>query len=61
MYGYLHLLNKYSCTHPQLLTVGSIIVRELCRYMKYKEKEAIKESVDKLNQYKHQKRDGMDN
>ncbi|XP_074631775.1 cytochrome c oxidase assembly protein COX20, mitochondrial-like [Acropora palmata] len=30
---------------------------ELCRYMKYKEKEAIKESVDKLNQYKHQKRD----
>lgn len=57
----MQLLNKYSCAHPQLLTVGSIIVRELCRYMKYKEKEAIKESVDKLNQYKHQKRDGMDN
>ena len=44
-------------SHPQLLTCGSIIVRELCRYMKYKEKEAIKESVDKLNQYKHQEKD----
>ena len=33
------------------------IDRELCRYMKYKEKEAIKESVDMLNKYKQKKID----
>lgn len=35
------------------------LYREVCRYIKYKEIEAVKESVDMLNKYK-QKRDEVE-
>ena len=36
------------------------LYREVCRYIKYKEIEAVKESVDMLNKYKEQKRDEVE-
>lgn len=45
---------RYAVGSFTLISVGGW---ELCRYMKYKEKEAIKESVDMLNKYKQKKID----
>jgi len=55
----MHVLSscRYAVGSFALISFGSW---EICRYIKYKEKEAIKESVDMLNKYKQQKTDEDD-
>lgn len=50
-----HLSDK-----SKIVNLTFFLYRELCRYIKYKEIEAVKESVDMLNKYKEQKRDEVE-
>ena len=54
----------YSHCYSRLLSIFSsnvltrlLIFREVCRYIKQKEKEAIKQHVDMLNKYREQRRE----
>ncbi|CAH3167599.1 unnamed protein product [Porites lobata] len=55
----MHVLKscRYAVGSFTLISFGSW---EVCRYIKYKEIEAVKESVDMLNKYKEQKRDEVE-
>ena len=50
-----HLSHK-----SKIVNLTFFLYREVCRYIKYKEIEAVKESVDMLNKYKEQKRDEVE-
>ena len=42
-------------------TSGCILDREMCRYMRYKEQEAIKETIDIINKNRQQKDEEEEN
>lgn len=42
-------------------TFECILDREMCRYMRYKEQEAIKETIDVINKHRQQKEEEWEN
>lgn len=44
-----------------LTPLQSILDRETCRYMRYKEEEAIKETIDIINKQRQQMKEEEDN
>lgn len=57
---YFIILIQHLSLNSKIVNLIFSLYREVCRYIKYKEIEAVKESVDMLNKYKEQKRDEVE-
>lgn len=54
---YSHCYSRRLKYFPLKCLTHLLIFREVCRYIKQKEKEAIKQHVDMLNKYREQRRE----